>query len=191
MKNKTPFILVALLLFWVVISSYNTNSKNFSLDNLLAKIFSEAKSADLVKLSGSQVLLNKEAVAAFERMRVAAKLEGILLKPRSGFRSISYQRRLMNLFTQNYGKNYAQKVLKEPGESEHHTGYAIDIDDANNLACSLKPCFEQTAAYQWLTKHASSYGFELSYPRGNSEGIAFEPWHWRFIGSEESRKVLK
>ena len=191
MKNKTPFILVALLLFWVVISSYDTSSKNFSLDNLLAKIFSEAKSADLVKLSGSQVLLNKEAVAAFERMRVAAKLEGILLKPRSGFRSISYQRRLMNLFTQNYGKNYAQKVLKEPGESEHHTGYAIDIDDANNLACSLKPCFEHTAAYQWLTKHASSYGFELSYPRGNSEGIAFEPWHWRFIGSEESRKVLK
>ena len=191
MKNKTPFILVALLLFWVVISSYDTSSKNFSLDNLLAKIFSEAKSADLVKLSGGRVLLNKEAAVAFERLRAAAELGKVLLKPRSGFRSISYQRRLMNLFTRDYGKNYARKVLKEPGEWEHHTSYAIDIDDASNPACSLKPCFEQTAAYQWLAKNASDYGFELSYPRGNSEGIVFEPWHWRFVGSEKAVLILK
>ena len=136
-------------------------------------------------------MLNKEAVAAFERMRAAGELEKVLLKPRSGFRSISYQRRLMDSFTKAFGRNYAHRVLKAPGESEHHTGYAIDIDDANNLACSLKPCFEQTAAYRWLAKHAGEYGFELSYPRDNSEGIAFEPWHWRFVGSEEARKVLK
>ncbi|WP_338924995.1 D-alanyl-D-alanine carboxypeptidase family protein (plasmid) [Pseudomonas silesiensis] len=40
--------------------------------------------------------------------------------------------------------------------------------------------FEETDAFAWLTKHAGSFGFEMSYPKGNARGFNYEPWHWRF-----------
>ena len=24
-----------------------------------------------------------------------------------------------------------------------------------------------------------SFGFEMSFPKNNSQGLGFEPWHWR------------
>jgi len=34
--------------------------------------------------------------------------------------------------------------------------------------------------YKWLCRDAHKYGFVLSYPRNNSVGMSFEPWHWRY-----------
>ena len=41
----------------------------------------------------------------------------------------------------------------------------------------LEECFENTTAFEWLTKSAHRYGFTLSYPRNNRHGIAYETWH--------------
>ncbi|MEO8102521.1 MAG: D-alanyl-D-alanine carboxypeptidase family protein, partial [Betaproteobacteria bacterium] len=43
--------------------------------------------------------------------------------------------------------------------------------------------FENTAAFRWLTGHAAEFGFRLSYPRGNTAGYQYEPWHWCFHDS--------
>lgn len=59
-----------------------------------------------------------------------------------------------------------------PGTSEHHLGLAVDISGAN--------------AQQWLEEHCWEYGFILRYLDGKSDitGIAFEKWHFRYVGVE-------
>jgi D-alanyl-D-alanine carboxypeptidase len=68
------------------------------------------------------------------------------------------------------------KVSAIPGCSEHHTGRALDLGSPDHL--KLEPSFARTAAYRWLRRRAGAFGFRLSYPRNNPQGIAFEPWHW-------------
>jgi D-alanyl-D-alanine carboxypeptidase len=31
-------------------------------------------------------------------------------------------------------------------------------------------------------QHATEFGFELSFPPGNAQGVTWEPWHWRWVG---------
>jgi D-alanyl-D-alanine carboxypeptidase len=42
----------------------------------------------------------------------------------------------------------------------------------------LTAAFARTREFRWLKRHATQFGFHLSYPRGNQQGIAYEPWHW-------------
>lgn len=73
-----------------------------------------------------------------------------------------------------------------PSHSEHATGYALDF-----VACRVVPkpaCGDLdaglalTPAGKWLLAHAGDYGFELSFPKGNTQGVTYEPWHWRWVG---------
>ena len=38
--------------------------------------------------------------------------------------------------------------------------------------------------------NARRYGFEQSFPYGNKQGVSFEPWHWRYVGSERAGEVF-
>ena len=40
--------------------------------------------------------------------------------------------------------------------------------------------FGETKTYQWLIKNVNQYGFEMSFPENNSQGVSYEYWHWRF-----------
>ncbi len=77
-----------------------------------------------------------------------------------------------------------------PGYSEHHTGYAIDIGDEYYPDADLKTSFENTSAFEWLQENAAYYSFELSFPKGNSQGVSYEPWHWRFVGDRDSLETF-
>ena len=69
------------------------------------------------------------------------------------------------------------KVNALPGESEHHTGMAIDLTTGDEKEV-LTESFEKTYAFEWLTENAYKYGFKLSFPRNNDYGFVYEPWHW-------------
>jgi D-alanyl-D-alanine carboxypeptidase len=114
-------------------------------------------------------------------MSEAASGDGVILKPHSGYRSVSSQKEIYARIAGAKGEEYAARILKKPGESEHHTGLAIDIDDGASPECSLMPCFEKSAGFKWLKINARQFGFVLSYPRNNEQGIAYEPWHWRYL----------
>ena len=51
--------------------------------------------------------------------------------------------------------------------------------------------FAATRAYEWLTAYAAEYGFILRYPqdRQAATGVVFEPWHWRYVGSENALAI--
>ncbi len=135
--------------------------------------------------------LDKEAGIAFQRMKHDAQSQGVKLVLISGFRSIASQRELFTKQIQRRGsERAAAKLSAPPGHSEHHTGYAIDIGDGTKPQFDLKYDFEYTQAYQWLNAKAGNYGFELSFPRNNPQGVSFEPWHWRYIGSERASGIF-
>ena len=76
------------------------------------------------------------------------------------------------------------RSVAPPGYSEHATGYAIDFGLRPTRACpDVSYCFASTPAGQWLLANAPDYGFELSFPAGNAQGVTWEPWHWRWVGT--------
>lgn len=131
--------------------------------------------------------LDQEAAAAFTQLVEAAANSNLTLQPISGFRSVKDQKELFDKQVKKQGSQAAAaKFSAPPGFSEHHTGYAIDISDRNQPEQDLKLTFEETAAYRWLTANAKSYGFELSFPPNNKQRVSFEPWHWRYIGTQRA-----
>jgi zinc D-Ala-D-Ala carboxypeptidase len=136
--------------------------------------------------------LDTEAAAAFQQMAAAAQTDGIQLMPISGFRSIASQRKLFARQIERQGSEAAAaKLSAPPGRSEHHTGYALDITDATDPSTDLKLAFQNSSAYRWLVTNGNRYGFELSFPRDNTQGVSFEPWHWRYIRSASSQSVFR
>ncbi len=125
-----------------------------------------------------QRLTADTAAAWFEMQRVAAS-QGIILAPVSGFRSYEVQADIIQRKLQS-GLRIEDivRVVAIPGFSQHHSGQALDINTENCPA--LEEEFENTPAFRWLLDHAHSYHFSLSYPRDNSLGIIYEPWHWYF-----------
>jgi D-alanyl-D-alanine carboxypeptidase len=135
--------------------------------------------------------LHSEATKVFKEMQAKARSDGIGLIPISGFRTIADQELLFSRQIKRQGSREAAASLSAPpGFSEHHTGYAIDIGEESNPATDLKFDFEYTQAYRWLNKNARAYGFRLSFPRNNSQGVRFEPWHWRYVASPSASKIF-
>jgi len=155
--------------------------------------YQEAKNSQLKSITADgRIKLKKEAARRYLEMEAAAKADGIRLKPISGFRSVQQQKYLFFKVKEKRGQIASKRaeVSAPPGYSEHHTGYAIDIGDAKVPAADLSPNFEKTPAFIWLEKNAPSYSFELSFPKDNSQGISYEPWHWRYVGNLDSLETF-
>ena len=142
--------------------------------------------------SSGDYLLQEAAADDFIRMQDAARQEGVGLVLLSAYRSLEDQQYLFFDVKSIRGQDTSTRaeVSAPPGYSEHHTGYAIDIGDADQPSTNLSVRFEETAAFQWLEENAGFYSFELSFLPDNEEGIAYEPWHWRYVGNQESLELF-
>ncbi len=121
--------------------------------------------------------LHPMAKKAWQTMKQAAGNDGINLEMVSAFRSMGYQAGIIQMKLDK-GQTL-EEILKTntaPGHSQHHTGCAIDISTPEFKP--LEQSFEESPACQWLTNHAANYGFFMTYPRDNDQGIIYEPWHW-------------
>jgi hypothetical protein len=72
------------------------------------------------------------------------------------------------------------QVNAAPGFSEHHSGRALDIGCPGYA--HLEEEFEQSPAFAWLQRRGGEFGFRMSFPRNNSIGVLYEPWHWYYEG---------
>lgn len=130
---------------------------------------------------------DKEAGKFLMKLIYTARDEGIWIVPVSGFRDIEKQKLLFEQQIAKRGSEVAAAKVSAPaGYSEHHTGYAIDLTDGQFPKQDITNEFIKTEAYRWLTLHAKEFGFEMSFPQNNSDGVMFEPWHWRFIGNPDA-----
>lgn len=135
--------------------------------------------------------LDYEAAQAFNTMKATAAQQGVNLIPISGFREVARQQKLFDAQIAKLGSAAAAAELSAPpGYSEHHTGYALDIGDADRPDTDIKYAFENTQAYRWLQINAATFGFEESFHQGNQQGVSYEPWHWRYVGSPRAASTF-
>ena len=143
--------------------------------------------------------MDKRAAPAMREMIQAAKEDGVELMLCSAYRSIEKQQQLFDRSQQAYmaqgmseEEAYAKTATETaiPGTSEHQTGLAADI--VTPTYQMLDAGFADTPAGQWLSEHATEYGFVLRYPQDKQEvtGIIYESWHYRFIGKTHA-KLMK
>ena len=139
------------------------------------------------------IRLRQEAGTALLTMQRAAAAEGIELAVLSGHRSVALQKQLFFEVKseRNQTSSERARVSAPPGFSEHSTGYAVDLGDATRPHTHLSAAFDTTPAFGWLKQNAPRYHFELSFPRGNAQGVSYEPWHWRYEGSTEALRLFE
>ena len=140
-------------------------------------------------------MVTKEALYHFECLKRNAFIEKCyIFEIESGYRSYEYQndiwfyylksvfdcKRTNDLESLKESYYKTMKYVLLPGESEHQTGLAIDINCIKNGKLSNLGYDE----IEWLNNNASKYGFILRYPLGKERitGINYEPWHYRYVG---------
>jgi D-alanyl-D-alanine carboxypeptidase len=151
-----------------------------------------------VAIMTGNVPVDRRMAQAAERMIVAAANDGVTLLPVSGYRSYAKQRENYDAYVDKYmdegmeesaARAYADTQIAQPRESEHNAGLAIDFatPDWYQTHDELNETFAGTNAFGWLDQNAYKFGFILSYHKGKEpvqNGIAYEPWHWRYIGEK-------
>lgn len=154
--------------------------------------YPEAPASALVSVAPG-LQLRPEAARSLEAMRQAAAAEGVNITVLSAFRPIELQKQLFFdvKSERNQSARERARVSAPPGFSEHSTGFAVDLGDGSRPDTNLASRFDTTAAYRWLVANADRYHFHLSFPRGNRQGVSYEPWHWRFEGSADALKMFE
>ncbi|WP_053005089.1 D-alanyl-D-alanine carboxypeptidase family protein [Kocuria sp. SM24M-10] len=127
--------------------------------------------------------LQATAAEAFQRMTRAVRADGVHIVPVSGHRSHAEQASLYGSYVQQYGQETADTIAARPGHSEHQTGLAMDVGNADG-ECAVQDCFEGTPVGDWVRKNAHRHGFVVCCPEDRQEwtGYAYEPWHLRYVG---------
>ena len=100
----------------------------------------------------------------------------------SAFRTEQYQRELYDDYVKQHGEEMARIYVADPGSSEHHTGYAVDLSTMSKDGLRI-PLIEHQH-FDWVNAHCADHGFILRYPVGSEEitRVAYEPWHFRYLG---------
>lgn len=128
--------------------------------------------------------LRAEVLPDLQRLLAAATaaLGPGALRGLSCTRSVERQRGVFAGGGQGSSEDRAISVAPA-GHSEHTTGYAIDFAVRPSPNCpDIEACMAVTPQARWLTANATRFGFELSFPPGNRQGVKWEPWHWRWVG---------
>lgn len=150
----------------------------------------------LSEIAGSQIKMDSDAATYYNKMYIDASRDGIILTPFSGYRTVSFQRKLFEnkILEIMEKKDVEEKVAAKsaiksvniPASSEHNAGLSVDI-------VSRDESFAQTEEYRWLTANAHNYGFVLRYPEDKQKvtGVEFKPYHWRFVGVNAANEMKK
>ena len=120
----------------------------------------------------------------FYKLVGAAAKDGITIYLSSGYRSYDYQAQIYNNYVGIYGTETADTFSARPGNSEHQTGLAIDVN-------TIDDSFAGTPEAIWLEEHCWEYGFIIRYPQGKQyvTGYKYEPWHIRYVGSTVAKQI--
>ncbi len=204
-KEKIFFVLsLLILLFYISGLKFSRNLKtnpfkNFNFNNsnnhdhrILGHLPYKEISKEKLVLIEPNIEVHMDMSESLLQMKKDAKNEGIYLVFLSGYRSINLQNDIFYTLKskRNQIASERARVSAPPGYSEHSTGFAIDIGDANKRETDFEVEFENTDAFRWLKNNAAKYHFKLSFNK-NNKNVDYEPWHWRYEGSIDALKVFE
>lgn len=106
----------------------------------------------------------------------------------AGYRTYDFQQGLFDRSAARNGLEHAKRFVAQPGGSEHHTGYAVDL-----WSTTTSDYLEGVGEYKWITDNCHEYGFILRYTSEKEEftQIGPEGWHFRYIGVPHSNLVVE
>lgn len=128
--------------------------------------------------------VSQVALEPLKRMLSDCSAAGIEYTFNSAYRTVEEQTAILEYRTREHMENYdldfedarkkALETVAIPGTSEHHLGLAVDLLGEEAVA--------------WFTEHCWEYGFIVRYQEDKSHitGITYEPWHYRYVGTEVS-----
>lgn len=120
---------------------------------------------------------------AFVNMAAAALEDSVELIADSGWRSLSFQRRIIrNRMAAGDSFDKVLNSVAPPGYSEHHTGRALDL-------CPSEARFAFTETYIWLVAHAAEFGFYETLPKDPHAPLTWESWHWTYLPVTDSSSI--
>jgi D-alanyl-D-alanine carboxypeptidase len=189
-QNDSPLYIPDLALFslnnpWMYVSRTAPLPKTYQPTDLVDVTLPHAASDQPMKL---QSRTNAKLTELF----TAAEQDGRSLMVASAYRSIEDQQKLYDDFVEKRGETAARQYVALPGTSEHHSGLAVDIDDASN-ACrqDSDKCELSYQSIAWIAEHAPEYGFIVRFPETKQPvtGTAYEPWHLRYVGVVLARQL--
>jgi zinc D-Ala-D-Ala carboxypeptidase len=153
--------------------------------------------ADLVKLGNylpglvslPDNLLRLPAAQALGKMVKGMLADGLQPRILSTYRNYFEQAVAHQLWVVD-DPAHADEISALPGHSEHQLGTVVDFSSpeiatlTGSTSDPFSPLFDQTSEGRWLAQHAFEYGFSMSSPQGalNLTGLAYEPWHYRYVG---------
>ncbi len=133
---------------------------------------------DSLTFEDYKIYVRTETKAAFVEMADAAQKDSIYLIVDSGYRSGSFQNRIIKRRMAE-GTTFEEVIrfVAPPGYSEHETGYAVDLVPSEAR-------FAHTKIYLWLIENGSNYGFYETIPEDTTGETYWESWHWTFSPTE-------
>ncbi len=160
--------------------------------------YAEAPGSALVSVpaalsGGNCQQMHRDVIPDLTAMIAAARAEGVSFSGLSCFRSVARQRAVFcdaARLASAGGIAGRARSSAPPGYSEHATGYALDLGDRASPGTNLEASFAGTKAGRWLAANARRYNFEMSFPRGNRQGVTFEPWHFRWVGNGTAQSTF-
>ncbi|MGH4124436.1 MAG: M15 family metallopeptidase [Clostridium sp.] len=137
-------------------------------------------------VSNEEMQMEEVAGDALKKLFEKSEQEGIILYGLSGYRSYATQKDLYENSIKTNGKGYTDNYVAMAGKSEHQSGLAMDITNSKKSTG-----FEYTKEGIWLKDNAYKFGFIIRYGKGKEEvtGYNYEPWHVRYVGTENSKKI--
>ncbi|MBR5538686.1 MAG: M15 family metallopeptidase [Clostridia bacterium] len=170
----------------ILVSFVRDAEYNFDIgDDLVTLYGNKTKS---YRISSTALKLNSETVAAFNEMFDAYYSEtgNSDYQITQAHRTYEEQKSIYDSYLETYGVEMGASLAAAPGYSEHHSGYAVDMNvyTADGISYSLGTAGDINPIYSWIYDHAAEYGFVLRFPEGktNITGITNEPWHFRYVG---------
>jgi len=139
------------------------------------------------------IYMRPEAAQALESLFESAEQQGIILYATSGFRSYSTQKAIFDRKAKERGEQSANRSVAKPGQSEHQTGLAMDIEGESSLGTGLTNSFGETPEGIWVEENCADYGFIIRYPKDKTKitGYVYEPWHIRYVGVEAAKEITE
>lgn len=145
-----------------------------------------------VPFASENVKLHPIVVENLKRLlkKTGGENEVIIL---DGYRSEKIQEELWNNSMIENGDEITHKFVAPPNCSEHQTGLAFDIGLRGFKHDKIRPTFNQGKVVEKFRSEMTNFGFILRYPKEKEmiTGIAYEPWHFRYVGLPHSQIITK
>lgn len=165
------------------------NKKNPMDFSLLEKVVLK----EYCDMPGCECLVEEKTLENYKKLKEYVSRYGVTISIDSGYRSIDDQAEAYNFFLKVHDNDEEKTshCVALPGESEHHTGLALDITIDNDE--KKDDLIYMHRAYSILHTASPYFGFIVRYPNNKQyvTGYEYEPWHIRYVGKRAAMYISK